>query len=99
MKKIIYFIFCVFFSLTMCSCGAPQKNDSYSSDPVLLGDIKTIEENITLISETLKEGENLKNSFNTLYTKLDSDVKTVTQITSEIEKAIQRSPLLTWRLN
>ena len=44
MKKIIYFIFCVFFSLTMCSCGAPQKNDSYSSDPVLLGDIKTIEE-------------------------------------------------------
>ena len=52
-------------------------------------DIKTIEENITLISETLKEGENLKNSFNTLYTQLNSDVKTVTQITSEIEKAIQ----------
>ena len=52
-------------------------------------DIKTIEENITLISETLKEGEEIKNSFNTLYTKLDSDVKTITQITSEIEKAIQ----------
>ncbi len=44
MKKIMYFIFCVFFSLILCSCGASPKNDSYSSDPVLLGDIKTIEE-------------------------------------------------------
>ena len=66
-----------------------KANNLSSIDFSNIKDIKTIENNINLISETLKEGENLKNSFNALYTKLDSDIKTVSQISSEIEKAIQ----------
>ena len=52
-------------------------------------DLKKLESNITLITETLNEGEQLSNSFKTTYNKLDSDIKSVTKLSTEIQQAIQ----------
>ena len=52
-------------------------------------DISQIQKNIDTITSIIKDGENLTTSFKTTYSKLDTDFKSVKNLTTDLEKAIQ----------
>ena len=52
-------------------------------------EISQIQKNIDTITSIIKEGENLTTSFKTTYSKLDTDFKSVKNLTTDLEKAIQ----------
>lgn len=52
-------------------------------------DVTQIQKNIDTITSIIKDGENLTNSFKTTYSKLDTDFKSVKNLTANLEKAIQ----------
>lgn len=52
-------------------------------------DISQIQKNIDTITSIIKDGENLSTSFKTTYSKLDTDFKSVKNLTTDLEKAIQ----------
>jgi len=67
-----------------------KKANSLSSlDFSNIKDLTKLQENIDSISSIIKEGEELSNSLKSTYNKLDSDIKNVTKLTSNLEKAIQ----------
>ena len=52
-------------------------------------DISQIQKNIDTITSIIKDGENLTTSFKSTYSKLDTDFKSVKNLTTDLEKAIQ----------
>jgi len=66
-----------------------KANTLSSLDFSNIKDIKSIQNNLESISNTIKLGENLTSEFKTTYDKLDSDFAKVTKFSSNIEKAIQ----------
>lgn len=52
-------------------------------------EISQIQKNIDTITSIIKDGENLTTSFKTTYSKLDTDFKSVKNLTTDLEKAIQ----------
>lgn len=66
-----------------------EVNKLSSIDFSNIKDVTKLQENINLISNTIKMGEDISSSFQGTYNKLEKDFSTVSNLTSTLEKAIQ----------
>lgn len=66
-----------------------KANTISTLDFLNIKDISQIQKNIDTITSIIKDGENLTTSFKTTYSKLDTDFKSVKNLTTDLEKAIQ----------
>lgn len=57
-------------------------------------DLKQIEENIALITNTISNGEKISNNFQGTYNKLQADFNNVNKLTNNLEKAIKNDTQL-----